>query len=89
MLAHHYSTALDLARATGDEAQATALRDPAFRFLSLAGERATSLDVPLSLGLLERAIALTPTAIRIDPGRSSASVQRSRTPAGSRRRSTC
>ena len=32
--------ALDLARATGDEAQATALRDPAFRFLSLAGERA-------------------------------------------------
>ena len=39
VLAHHYSTALGLARATGDEGQSSELEAPALRFLLLAGER--------------------------------------------------
>ena len=58
VLAHHYSTALDLARATGDDAQSTALQ--ARLPVPVARRRARELDVPLALGLLERAIALTP-----------------------------
>ncbi|HET9085003.1 MAG TPA: adenylate/guanylate cyclase domain-containing protein [Candidatus Limnocylindrales bacterium] len=58
VLAHHYSTALDLARAVGDDQTATELERPALRFLLLAGERALELDVAAALALLERAIEL-------------------------------
>ena len=60
ILAHHYATALDLARAAGQRAQAAELEAPAFRFLSLAGERALGLDTAAALADLERALALAP-----------------------------
>jgi class 3 adenylate cyclase/tetratricopeptide (TPR) repeat protein len=60
VLAHHYRTALDLARASGDDARANELQAPAFRFLSLAGERAMGLDAPAALALLEAALELAP-----------------------------
>ena len=43
----------------GDDAQAD-LEAPAFRFLSLAGERATSLDGAMAIWLVERALAMAP-----------------------------
>ena len=50
VLAYHYSTALDLAHATGDTDQAAALEDPARRFLTLAGDAARSgLDTDAAL----------------------------------------
>ncbi len=61
ILAHHYVTAMDLAEAGGDEALADGLRDPALRFLMLAGRRALGLDNTVALGLMERAMALAPT----------------------------
>jgi tetratricopeptide (TPR) repeat protein len=60
VLAHHYSTAVDLCRASGDVAQAAALEAPAFRFLSLAGERSLGLDAAAALPSLERALDLVP-----------------------------
>ena len=60
ILAHHYVTALDLATATGDAEQAAALQGPALRFLTLAGERALGVDVPVAIPLLERALELAP-----------------------------
>jgi class 3 adenylate cyclase/tetratricopeptide (TPR) repeat protein len=60
VLAHHYSTALDLAEAAGQENQAAELTDSAFRFLTLAGERALGLDTGAALTSFERALALTP-----------------------------
>ena len=59
-LAHHYATALDLARAVGDAALAQELKDPAFRYLTLAGERAMGLDGIAALTSFERALALVP-----------------------------
>ena len=44
VLAHHYATALELARAADEPEQAAALEAPALRFLTLAGERALGLD---------------------------------------------
>ena len=60
VLAYHYSTALELARAAGQTEQATELEAPALRFLSLAGERALGLDTAAALANLERALALAP-----------------------------
>ena len=60
VLAHHYSTALDLARAVGDDAGAAAVEPLALRFLLMAGERAVELDVESALAVLERALALAP-----------------------------
>ena len=60
ILAYHYSTALDLANATGDTNQAAGLVDPARRFLTLAGERALGLNTDAALADLERALTLTP-----------------------------
>jgi tetratricopeptide (TPR) repeat protein len=60
VLAYHYSTALDLERAVGRAADAGVLEPPAFRFLSLAGERALGLDVTVAVQLLEQALALAP-----------------------------
>ena len=60
VLAHHYGTALDLALAAGRTALAADLEGRAFQFLSLAGERALSLDTAAALASLERALALVP-----------------------------
>ncbi|HEY8018143.1 MAG TPA: adenylate/guanylate cyclase domain-containing protein [Actinomycetota bacterium] len=58
VLAYHYTSALELASAAGREDQATELRTPAFRFLTLAGERALELDTATALDAFERALAL-------------------------------
>ena len=60
VLAFHYATALELAKATGQAEQVVELEAPALRFLSLAGERALGLDTAAALANLTRAIALTP-----------------------------
>ena len=60
VLAYHYATALELARAAGQTEQAAELEAPALRFLTLAGERALGLDTAAALANLERALALTP-----------------------------
>ena len=66
VLAYHYATALDLARAAGETDRAAELEAPARRFLTLAGERALGLDTTAALTNLERALALTPPT---HPGR--------------------
>lgn len=66
VLAHHYSTALDLAEATGETALAAEVQPAALRFLVLAGERATGLDPDSALIFLRRAVALAPVG---DPQR--------------------
>ena len=60
VLAYHYATALELARAAGQTEQAAELEAPALRFLGLAGERALGLDTAAALASFERALALTP-----------------------------
>ena len=60
VLAYHYATALELARAAGQTEQMSELEAPALKFLSLAGERALSLDNTAALANLERALALAP-----------------------------
>ena len=60
VLAYHYATALELARAAGQADQAATLEEPARRFLTLAGERALGLDTAAAITNLERALALTP-----------------------------
>jgi class 3 adenylate cyclase/tetratricopeptide (TPR) repeat protein len=60
VLAHHYATALDLARDADEPEQADALEGPAIRFLTLAGRRALGLDSTAALSSFERALALTP-----------------------------
>ena len=46
VLAHHFVTALELAKASQDSDLAASLTEPAVRFLSLAGDRSLHLDVP-------------------------------------------
>jgi class 3 adenylate cyclase/tetratricopeptide (TPR) repeat protein len=58
VLAYHYATALDLARAAGQNEQASEVEAPALRFLSLAGERALGLNTAAALAHLERALQL-------------------------------
>lgn len=65
VLAYHYATALELARATG-AADVPELERSACRFLVLAGERAAGFDAAAATSLLERALALSPAA---DPDR--------------------
>ncbi len=60
VLAYHYATALELARAAGHADQAADLQEPARRFLTLAGQRALGLDTAAANTNLERALALTP-----------------------------
>jgi class 3 adenylate cyclase/tetratricopeptide (TPR) repeat protein len=59
-LAYHYATALELARAAGQNELSAELEVPTLRFLTLAGERALGLDTAAALGNFERALALTP-----------------------------
>jgi class 3 adenylate cyclase/tetratricopeptide (TPR) repeat protein len=60
VLAYHYATALELARAAGQAEEATELEAPALRFLTLAGDRALGLNTAAALENFERAVALTP-----------------------------
>ena len=60
VLAYHYWTAHELAGAARQTELATELEAPAFRFLTLAGERALGLDTSAALANLERALALAP-----------------------------
>ena len=57
ILAHHFATALELARAAGDAAFAEELVEPAVRYLELAGDRARPLDVAAAESLYARALA--------------------------------
>ncbi len=67
VLAHHYSTALELARASGHAEQAADLEAPALRFLTMAGERALGLDTVAAMGSFERALALAPPGHPLRP----------------------
>ncbi|MDP9260194.1 MAG: AAA family ATPase [Actinomycetota bacterium] len=60
VLAYHYATAFDLARAAGQTERATQLEAPALRFLGLAAERALGLDTAAALASSEHALALAP-----------------------------
>ncbi len=60
VLAYHYTAALDLAVAVGQTEQVSELEATAFRFLTLAGERALGLDTAAALDAFERTLALTP-----------------------------
>ena len=60
LLAHHFATALDLARAAGEDELVAQLEGPSVRFLTLAGDRALNLD----LGAAERFYA---AAQRLSP----------------------
>ena len=58
LLAHHYLTALELARAARAGDETAALHGPARRFLVLAGDRAMTLDVARADVHYQRALAL-------------------------------
>jgi len=60
LLAHHYGTALELARAARAAEDTAALHDPARRFLVLAGDRAMTLDVARADVHYQRALGLLP-----------------------------
>jgi tetratricopeptide (TPR) repeat protein len=60
-LAHHYSTARELADATGEHAMAKQLRGPAVRYLKLAGDRVFTLDMGAAGRYYEAALKLAPT----------------------------
>jgi tetratricopeptide (TPR) repeat protein len=59
LLAHHYTEALRLSRASG-EGDVTELTASTRRVLQLAGERAGRLDVPRAVSYYESALALWP-----------------------------
>jgi class 3 adenylate cyclase/tetratricopeptide (TPR) repeat protein len=61
VLAYHYLTALELARAAGESAEAQELEVQAIRSLALAGERALGLDVDRAEQTLGKALALAST----------------------------
>jgi class 3 adenylate cyclase/tetratricopeptide (TPR) repeat protein len=58
LLGHHYAEALELARASGLDAEAAQLVEPAHRFLALAGDRAADLDVRQARRYYRRALEL-------------------------------
>jgi class 3 adenylate cyclase/tetratricopeptide (TPR) repeat protein len=60
VLAHHYLTALELARATGQRAESEDLEGSAITYLALAGERALALDFERAEQSFGRALALCP-----------------------------
>jgi len=60
VLAHHYATALELARAAGQADRAAELEASALRFLTLAGEKALNLDLVAARSSLRRALELAP-----------------------------
>jgi class 3 adenylate cyclase/tetratricopeptide (TPR) repeat protein len=58
LLAHHYESALELARATGPGAGSESLLESARRFLELAGDRAMSLELGKARLYYSRAASL-------------------------------
>ena len=66
VLAHHYTSALALARATGATEDAISLQELAARFLVLAGDRAMGLDAVRADAYYQRALQHYPPG---DPGR--------------------
>ena len=58
VLAHHYTTALELAEATGDVALAASIRPAAARLLRLSGKRALGLDTATAVAAYEHALRL-------------------------------
>jgi len=60
VLAHHYQAALELSEAAGLGEQRAELRARVVRYLTLAGERALSLDIGLAERQLARALELCP-----------------------------
>jgi tetratricopeptide (TPR) repeat protein len=60
VLAHHWATALDLARAGGQDERAASLEPNALRYLTLAGDKAMQLDMAAAVASFERALALAP-----------------------------
>ena len=58
VLAHHYEAALELSKAAGLGEQRDQLQAQAVRYLTLAGERALSLDVEQAERQLSRALEL-------------------------------
>jgi len=60
ILAHHYTTAIDLARAARQREEVASLEGPALRFLALAGDRALGLDTTKAEASLARALELAP-----------------------------
>ena len=66
LLAHHYTQALEIARAAGRPEEADELAAAARRFLRLAGERAVGLDTARAGTRFEQALALMRDD---DPGR--------------------
>jgi tetratricopeptide (TPR) repeat protein len=58
VLAHHFVTALDLARATGEHRLAGSLLDPAVRYLELAGNLIIDLDATTTERYFTRALEL-------------------------------
>jgi class 3 adenylate cyclase/tetratricopeptide (TPR) repeat protein len=60
VLAHHYTSALALARATGAMEEAISLEELAARFLVLAGDRAMGLDVARADAYYRRALEHIP-----------------------------
>jgi class 3 adenylate cyclase/tetratricopeptide (TPR) repeat protein len=66
LLAHHYLTALDRTRDSGDDAGADALAAPAARYLVMAGDRSMELDMNVAASHYDRAAGLLPVT---DPGR--------------------
>ncbi len=59
LLAHHYSTALELAQATGDEPLVRDLREPTREALARAGAYAFTLDLEAAERLYARALELS------------------------------
>ncbi len=76
LLVHHYTQALDLARAAGDETGGRELTEPACRFLILAGDRAFELDMVKADVYYTRALELFSPG---RPGRATALVKLGRT----------
>jgi class 3 adenylate cyclase/tetratricopeptide (TPR) repeat protein len=66
LLAHHYLTALERTRDSGDAAGAATLAGPAARYLVMAGDRAMELDPKAAAGHYDRAAGLLPPT---DPSR--------------------
>jgi tetratricopeptide (TPR) repeat protein len=60
VVAYHYATALDLDRAAGLVELASALEPRALRYLTLAGEKAMTLDIAAAEVAFKRALVLAP-----------------------------
>ena len=87
VLAHHYATALELARAGGQTDLAMELTDPALRYLIASGRRALRFDPRPAEGVFRKALDLAPPDHPLRSHILSGLAQScSLAPAGSRRR---